>query len=135
MSYTYLTINDCIRIENFPFFGFSGCSIAKTLNHYHSTIACEFFRNKSQGFYYAEIVQSFYCERHVSCFPIGKFSANIVKSFSVKLLKNGLLSKLLMLFLIKLSLLKQSIIENIKAKYLMFQQKIYVIKINAKRRK
>ena len=80
MNYNHLTIKDRIRIEVF-----STCFTAKILGRHHSTIAREFSRNKSKGFYHAETAQSLYAKRRMSNFPKGKFSDAIARIISDKI--------------------------------------------------
>lgn len=135
MSYTHLTINERIRIEIFSLFGFSTRFIAKILNRHHSTIARELSRNKSNGFYCAETAHFLYSKRRLSRFPKAKFSYAVAQIISCKIAEKWSPEQIVHAVFNGTIFLRQSTIGYIKVKFLMFQQKIYVIKANVKRKK
>nr|WP_239476326.1 helix-turn-helix domain-containing protein [Megamonas rupellensis] len=87
MSYHYLTISECIRIEVLSILGYATRFIVKFLYRHHSTIDRELSRNKFENEYVSASAHNKYLERRKKSSHSSKYNEFLSNLISEKLHK------------------------------------------------
>lgn len=85
MGYTHLSITERSKLEVLLRLGWTNREIGKELGRHHSSIARERKREMMDGMYIAEIAQSTYEERRISCKPAGRYTPELAAKINTQL--------------------------------------------------